>query len=348
MNTKLAKKNEPLMTISETTSRPFISNQFLIHLDRIYLERGGDFLKVMSKAGLPYELLVSEYLMVPFESHNRMLELSETELGVKPLGLVLATRQSVAHLSPLFDALLRPSTVEGSIVALAENLYRVAEGLDTSLKVDDELAYVEMKTNYSFLSQSSIFHDHAAGLLAQYLRWIIGRDFKMKSVSIPHSEPRNLSRFRSFFGCPVSFGDSHIAICFEKSILQRPVIGKTDDLNREYNEVLDWDRSASLLAQVRTIIRRDLALGSANIEYAADALKLSKRTLQRRLADRKTSFHKQLDSVRAGLARHYIYQKDLDLSEIASRLGYAEQACFTHAFVRWYAKPPSVWRALLS
>ncbi|MFT6724184.1 MAG: AraC-like DNA-binding protein [Arenicella sp.] len=347
MSINFPKHTEVLTNISSTPRRPLISNQFLIHLDRIYLERGGDFLKVMSNAGLPYELLVSEYMMVPFENHNRMLELSERELCVEPLGLVLATRQTVAHLAPLFNVLLNQSNVEGSIIALAENLSIVAEGLDMTLKVDDNLAYVEITTNYSFLSQSSTFDDHAAGLLAQYLRWIIGRDFKMKSVSIPHSEPKNLSRFRSFFGCPVSFGDSHIAICFDKSTLERPLVGNTDDLNREYNEVLDWDRSASLLAQVRTIIRQDLAFGSADIEYAAKALKLSKRTLQRRLAERKTSFHKQLDSVRAGLARHLIYQRDLDLAEIASRLGYAEQSSFTHAFVRWYAKPPSVWRALI-
>jgi AraC-like DNA-binding protein len=332
----------------EARSQPFISSKFLIHLDRIFLERGGDFIKVMTAAGLPYETLICEQLMVPFERHNRMLELSEKELDLEPLGLVLSTRQHVAHLEPIFELLLNQASLQDSIAALAENLHIVAEGLNATLKVDDKFAYVELRTKYSFLAQSSIFHDHAAGLLAQYLRWIVGRDFKMSSVAIPHSEPRNLSRFRSFFGCPVSFGDSHIAICFEKSILRKPVTGKIDNLNRQYNEVLEWDRNASLLAQVRNVIRRDLALGSSNVAYVADAIKLSKRTLQRRLFERNTTFHKQLDSVRAGLARQFIYQKDLDLAAVAELLGYAEQASFTHAFVRWYGKPPSQWRSFLA
>ncbi|MFQ3244569.1 MAG: AraC-like DNA-binding protein [Arenicella sp.] len=347
MTTDLYDINGDAALAVNPNSRPFISNKFLIHLDRIYLERGGDFVKVLTRAGLSYETLISEHLMVPFEHHNRMLELSEKELGLEPLGLILATRQQVAHLAPLFEILLNQATVAESILALSENLHVVAQGLDAVLKVDDKFARVEMRTNYSFLSESSIFHDHAAGLLAQYLRWIVGREFKMASVAIPHSEPRDLSRFRSFFGCPVSFGDSHIAICFDKDVLQKPIVGEIDNLNRQYNEVLEWDRSASLLAKVRNIIRRDLVIGATNISYVSGVMKLSKRTLQRRLCERNTSFHKQLDSVRAGLARQFIYQKDLDLAEIASRLSYAEQASFTHAFVRWYGKPPSEWRTLL-
>lgn len=326
---------------------PRISNRFLIHLDRIYLERGGNLQKVMSMAGLPYETLLGEGLMVPFENHIRMLELSEQELGVRPLGLVLATRQLVAHLSPIFDILLNQPSVNDSVLALCENLQRVVEGLQATLRVDGDVAYVELVTDYPFLNKSAIFQDHAAGLVAQYLRWIVGKKFKMTSVSIPHTEPRDLLRFRSFFGCPVSFGDSYVAICFDKNVLQKSVQGRATSSNREYNEILQWDRHASLLAQVRNIIRSNIASNSYQVDVVAKALKLSTRTLQRRLAERGTTFHQQLDSVRAGLARQFVYCSNLDLADISQQLGYADQACFTRSFQRWYAKPPSEWRRVL-
>jgi AraC-like DNA-binding protein len=301
----------------------------------------------MSKAGLPYETLLGDGVMLRFESHIRMLELSEFELDVNALGLVLATRQLVAHLAPIYDVLLDQPNVYTSILALSENIELVAEGLNVQVRTDDDFAYVEMLTDHPFLYNSSIFQDHGAGLLAQYLRWIIGRKFKMQSVSIPHCEPRDILKFRSFFGCPVSFGDSHIAICFDKTILTRPVLGVVDDAKKEYNEILEWDRNASLLAQLRSIIREDIATGASDILFSADALKLSTRTLQRRLSERGTSFHRQLDSVRAGLARQLIYQPGLQIADIASKLGYADPSCFTRAFKRWFGKMPSEWRALM-
>lgn len=325
---------------------PRISNKFLIHLDRIYLERGGDLFKVMNEVGLPYTALLGDGIMLPFERHNRMLEASEVELGIKPLGLVLATRQLVAHLAPLFDILLSQPNVHASIIALSDNIQRVAEGLNITVRTDERFAYVEVLTDYPFLYNSSTFHDHGAGLLAQYLRWIVGRKFTMESVSIPHSQPRDMARVRSFFGCPVSFGDRNIAVCFDKAILQQTVVGHLGG-DKEYSETLEWDRNASLPAQLRNIIRANIDNGSSQLSFVADAMQLSNRTLQRRLTERGTGFHKQLDSVRAGMARQLIYQTNLDFFDIALRLGYADQVCFTRAFKRWFGCLPSEWRALI-
>jgi len=324
-----------------------ISNKFLVHLDRIFLERGGNMIKVMEEAGLPYETLLGPEMMISYKCHMRVLELSENELDIRPIGLVLSTRQMVAHLTPLFDILFQQKTVHDSIITVFENLQHVVEGLRANLRVDQDLAYVELFTEQAFLQENAIFHDHGAGLLAQYLRWIIGRRFKLVSVSIPHSEPHNLSRYRSFFGCPVSFGDSHIALCFAKAMLNKPLMQTRRNLVKEYNEVLEWDRNASLLARLRTAIRQDITGGSSQLGYVAEAMNVSKRTLQRRLAEKGTSFHRQLDSVRAGMARKYIYQTELSILEIAMRLGYAKHECFTRAFSRWYAKTPLEWRVLI-
>ena len=331
-------------SINNRARMPMISNRFLLQLDRIYLERGADVLKVMKAAGLPYETLVINGLMVSFECHNRMLELSEKELDIKPIGLILARRQLVSHLQPMFNLLLSHSSVRGSVLALCENLEMVAQGLETILHEDNDLAYLQISTNNHYLMNSPVFQDHAAGLLAQYMRWIAGKKFRLQSVSLLHSEPRDLIRFRSFFGCPVSFGDSHISVAFDKTVLDQVIVGSAERMQREYNEVLEWDRAASLMAQLRSVIRTDLASGSIEIDKVAREMKLSTRTLQRRLSSKGSSFHKQLDSVRAGLARQLIHRKDLELSDVSAHLGYADQACFTRAFRRWYRQTPSDWR----
>ena len=77
---------------------------------------------------------------------------------------------------------------------------------------------------------------------------------------------------------------------------------------------------------------------------ACRALKLSRRTLQRRLKAEKTSFQKILNEVRADLAVRYLSDQRLKALEIAMLLGYSNISSFTTAFKSWYDMPPIEYR----
>ena len=87
-----------------------------------------------------------------------------------------------------------------------------------------------------------------------------------------------------------------------------------------------------------------LASGEANADAACRALRLSRRTLQRRLKAEKTSFQKILNEVRAELAVKYLEDARLKSLEIAMLLGYSSISSFTTAFKSWYNMPPSQYR----
>jgi len=87
-----------------------------------------------------------------------------------------------------------------------------------------------------------------------------------------------------------------------------------------------------------------MASGEANADAACRALKLSRRTLQRRLKAEKTSFQKVLQEVRAVLAVSYLSDKRLKSLEIAMLLGYSNISTFTTAFKSWYNIPPAEYR----
>jgi len=87
-----------------------------------------------------------------------------------------------------------------------------------------------------------------------------------------------------------------------------------------------------------------LARGEANADAACRALRLSRRTLQRRLKAEKTSFQKILNEVRAELAVKYLEDARLKLLEIAMLLGYSNLSSFTTAFKSWYDMPPAKYR----
>ncbi len=97
-------------------------------------------------------------------------------------------------------------------------------------------------------------------------------------------------------------------------------------------------------AQLKRLLAELLAAGESNADAACRALKLSRRTLQRRLRAEKTSFQKVLNEVRAVLAVNYLSDGRLKALEVAMLLGYSSISSFTTAFKSWYDMPPVKYR----
>jgi AraC-like DNA-binding protein len=100
----------------------------------------------------------------------------------------------------------------------------------------------------------------------------------------------------------------------------------------------------NIAAQLKRRLAELLAAGEANADAACCALKLSRRTLQRRLKAEKTSFQKVLQEVRAELAVNYLSDERLKALEVAMLLGYSSISSFTTAFKSWYNMPPAEYR----
>ena len=77
----------------------------------------------------------------------------------------------------------------------------------------------------------------------------------------------------------------------------------------------------------------------------AAELHLHPRTLHRRLRAEGKSCHQIKDEVRRDLALRYLQRTDLDLMDIAERLGYSEHSVLTRSCLRWFSAPPSKVRS---
>ncbi len=98
---------------------------------------------------------------------------------------------------------------------------------------------------------------------------------------------------------------------------------------------------------VRQAIQALLPLGHPTINQVAQALDMSVRTLQRRLAAAGQSHSQLVDAVRFAEARRRLRDPHLRLRDIGRALGYTDPGCFTRAFVRWSGMPPRVYRVRL-
>jgi AraC-like DNA-binding protein len=139
------------------------------------------------------------------------------------------------------------------------------------------------------------------------------------------------------------------------------VVLRTSDINRPfttYNEELlnilgaqlDSEieaRRASLNVEerVKQALNRSLVGRRPNLQDVAQQLHLSARTLQRRLADAGVSFKKIVEDTRRELARRYLQQSTIELSETAFLLGYEDANSFFRAFHDWEGTSPGEWRS---
>lgn len=97
---------------------------------------------------------------------------------------------------------------------------------------------------------------------------------------------------------------------------------------------------------IKETIQKLISAGTAQIEHAADSLGVSKRTLQRRLAEAGVNYSYLVDEVRLARAFTLVYDRSKKLCDIARELGYADPANFDRAFKRWTGLSPSGFRSL--
>ena len=86
--------------------------------------------------------------------------------------------------------------------------------------------------------------------------------------------------------------------------------------------------------------------GDVSAEAVATALKMSARTLQRRLEEEGQRYSSVLDETRARVAKTLLSEPTLALAEVAYRVGFSDLATFSRAFKRWTGVPPGTFRRL--
>jgi AraC-like DNA-binding protein len=94
-----------------------------------------------------------------------------------------------------------------------------------------------------------------------------------------------------------------------------------------------------LPSRVRHEIASLLPLG-ASAEAVAETLRMSARSLRRRLEAENTSYTQILDELRCELARRYLAQGQRGVEEVAFALGFSDGSAFHKAFRRWTGERP--------
>jgi len=159
--------------------------------------------------------------------------------------------------------------------------------------------------------------------------------------------PRDRAAYREHLGVDLTEGEP--AVVFSAADATRPFLTANPQLWSFFEPELrrrlaELESGAKMAAQVRSVLLELLPAGSPSMEAVCKRLRVSSRTLQRRLRSEGTTFKGVLNATREDLARHYLRSSALSAAEIAFLLGYENPSSFYRAFHAWTGQTPETLR----
>jgi AraC-like DNA-binding protein len=151
-------------------------------------------------------------------------------------------------------------------------------------------------------------------------------------VQVQSNDPTQLHHLREIFGVEVEGGQSSNQLVVSQCQANEQKKSNPRGRNAEWNA-----------DQVVALIRHYIHCHPGRyctLEYAAENLGLTARTLTRYLASVSESFSQLRNSTREKFALHYLQDTDFSIADIAEKLGYSDQASFTKAFRSWTGYSP--------
>lgn len=187
-------------------------------------------------------------------------------------------------------------------------------------------------------------------MVVRLCRHLVARRLNPMRIKFAHRRTEVPGDIAAWAGCEFIFGSNVDEIEYPPASGRSPILTADSYLNRLLTRYCEEALSSrrvkarSWRLAVENTLAPLLPHGQGRMSEVAARLGVSTRTLERRLAAEAVSFVDVLDDLRCALAKRYLQEPSLPISEIAWLLGYADPSAFSHSFRRWTGKPPTQLR----
>lgn len=312
----------------------------------LLLDMGIDPTAALTYAKLPLDLFNRSDSQLTTDEYFRLWRGIDEAANGKEVALLLAKYVSAESFdAPIFAALCCQD-LNSALQRLSH--YKPLIGpMTLMVKQDKQHTSLQLKLNemkampYALSMSEAVFFTQLAR---------IGTRERICPVSIAvPALPNRLDAYHEYFGCELA-QSSHLKISFRAEDAAKTFLTSSGSMWAFFEESLNkrlenLTAESSTSERVKAILIKALPSGDVGIEFVANKLAISKRTLQRKLTDEAETFQSILLTVREELAQHYLKKSDMSLGEISYLPGFKGPNSFTRAFNSWKGGSPSVFRS---
>jgi AraC-like DNA-binding protein len=269
--------------------------------------------------------------------------------GDPAIGLKLGTEERIERYHPTAIAALYTRSFRDALQRLAR--YK-------QITSPEEIQITERGNEFAVQFLSLLTHEtQPAAKIDCCFAWIVeigrrasGRTVHPKRVEFQRPESHR-KMYESHFRCPVKFGARNNVLVFDRADIDRPFLTHNSEVLALVAPQLESELSQqlaqkSLSEQVKGVVKKVLAGQRPTLRDVARELRLSTRTLQRRLTAEHAKFQQLMEEARRELAQHYLLHSSLELNETAYLLGFEDANSFFRALHQWEGTSPGEWRAV--
>lgn len=327
------------------TTHSSIANQLFNTLKQY----GCDPQPVFEQAGLTTTSLSNPDARLEAKKLQQVWRQSVLTTGDEAFGLAFAKTMHPAALHGLGFAWMASNTLKDAFERLVKYYRLISTAGEVTLTKSQKQYCVSflLPVPKGIAAPASL--DAAMGLFLQYCRFTKDMQFNPVKVELQRLKPTTCDVFDEFFGCPITFDAETNRLFFDAESLDSALASANPMLARVNDQVvadyLSKHDKRDIIGQLRVNIIEALVSGTPTQDEAAQSLNMSGRTLQRKLADKGTSFSALLTDIRKGLACEYLRNTNRSIGEVTYLLGFSEPANFSRSFKQWTGMTPATYQA---
>jgi AraC-like DNA-binding protein len=302
----------------------------------------------LKDAGINQEDLNQPEARIPFVKHEKLWALLFEQTGDPDFGLKLGLGIRPASFSILGYIAINSARIGKAMDAFEKYQSLAGEGGTFRVSRIDGTSV----TTYTPLNpQKSITAQRVYGMLASLVslgQWLVGDRFTPTQASFTATQPENFELYEKQFGCPIAFNAPTNHLCFDQAVEELEIPHANHAilslmLERANIEMADESKDTTK-DRLSKAIRETLIGQEPDKEQLAKSMGISSRTLQRKLQKEESSYQEVLNQVRYQLAREYLLQTELTISDVAYLLGFTDPSPFHRLFKQWEGKTPGQYR----
>ena len=167
-----------------------------------------------------------------------------------------------------------------------------------------------------------------------------------QEVHFEHAAPDDPQPLEKIFRCPVRYAQPINRLIADKAdcaqIMRKEDRDLLATLQRHIQDIIGTTvATPDIATAARAVIEAHLGLTPITLDHVADALSLTPRTLQRRLAASGITLRALLEDIRHTRAQALLSQPRAKVADVSDALGYADPTAFWRAWRGWTGTTPS-------
>jgi AraC-like DNA-binding protein len=303
---------------------------------------------VLRRAGLPIGLFDQSRIWVTTEEMLALYSAIQEISADAGIGLKLGSEERPEYYHPVAIAALCSRSFGDALKRIAR-YKRLTSPQEIRIVEGDKECAVEFVWLLAETTEAPTWIDMCFAWTVTIGRRGTGRSINPLRVELRRPET-NRRLYENYFGCPVRFGARRNKLFFRGEDVSQPFVTHNPELLELVAPQLEAQLKQQLAdspskEQAKGILKRLLAGQKPRLEDVAVELRVSTRTLQRRLLEDGITFHNLVEEARREMAQHYLSQPSLELNETAYLLGYEDPNSFIRAFHKWEGTSPGEWRS---